>query len=262
MKDNFKVSILIPCYNSERFIGATLQSCIQQQYTNIEIIVVDDGSTDKSADIVKDWATQYSNIYLYTQPNSGVCRARNYAFEKSTGDYILYLDADDLISPDLISSQINLFQENVDNTIVISSWGRFYSSIEDFKIEPQFVYKNYESSIELIEDLLNGGMLGLTCFLTPRSIIEKAGIWNENLSINTDGEFFMRVLANARIIKFSPHGHLYYRSNISNSISRRKPTESKGASLLLSYKLTLKYLEDRNLLTKRIRIGLKNPFSL
>lgn len=260
MKDSIKVSILIPCYNSERFIDDTLQSCIQQQYPNIEIIIVDDGSTDKSVEIARKWTNKYNNIHLYIQSNSGVCRARNLAFEKSTGDYIMYLDADDLISPDLISSQIKLLEKNIDNVIVTSSWGRFYTSIEDFRIEQQPAYKNYNTSIELIEDLLNGSMFGLTCYLTPRSIINNAGIWNEKLTINTDGEFFIRVLANANIIKFSPHGKLYYRSNNPNSISRRRPTESKGNSLLLSYKLILNYLKDKNMLTDRVKIGLKKSF--
>ncbi|GAB6122588.1 glycosyltransferase family 2 protein [Dysgonomonas termitidis] len=258
--DKPKVSILIPCYNSETYLQETLQSCITQQYPNIEIIIVDDGSTDKSVEIAKDWVHKFDNIQLYSQPNSGVCCARNLAFERSTGDYIVYLDSDDLISSDLISSQMELLEGANDNVIATCSWGRFYTSIDDFNIEKKSVYKDYESSIGLIEDLLNDGMFGLTCYLTPRSIIDKAGTWNETLTINTDGEFFIRVIANADKIKFSKHGCLFYRSNNPNSISRRKPIEAKGASLLFSYELILEYLKSRNLLTPMAKVGLKKLF--
>lgn len=252
-----KVSILIPCYNAEKYLEETLYSCVNQDYANIEIIVVDDGSTDKSYEIARKWANRFDTIKIYSQPNSGVCKARNLAFEKSSGDFILYLDADDLISSDLVSSQIKTINNCQDNSVSICSWGRFYSSIKDFKLEKQTVYKDYDNPINLIEDLLNGGMLGLSCYLTPRYIIKKAGPWNEKLTINTDGEFFIRVIANSGSIKFSEKGILYYRSNNPNSISRRKPSEGKGESLLLSYKLIYNYLKTYNKLTSRIEIGIK-----
>lgn len=90
------VSILIPCYNSEKYIGDTIQSCIAQKYSNVEVIIVDNGSADKSIEIAEAWASRCDNIHLYTQQNSGVCRARNLAFSKSARNYILYLDTDDL----------------------------------------------------------------------------------------------------------------------------------------------------------------------
>lgn len=257
---NKKVSILIPCYNATRYISETLQSCVAQDYPNIEIIVVDDGSTDNSVEVVKEWVSKYDNIHLYLQKNSGVCRARNLAFEKSTGDYILYLDADDLISHETVANQVELLKETENDVVATCAWGRFYESLDDFKLEQQPVYRDYETSIELIEDLLNDGMFGLTCYLTPRPIIEKAGLWDEQLTINTDGEFFIRVLANTAKIKYSRKGCLYYRSNNPNSISRRKPIQSKGLSLLHSYKLELNYLQTRSLLTQRVKLGLIRSF--
>ena len=74
-----KVSILIPCYNSEKFLEETLQCCIKQQYSNIEVIIVDDGSTDLSAKIAEEWANKYDFIHFYRQTNLGACRARNLA---------------------------------------------------------------------------------------------------------------------------------------------------------------------------------------
>lgn len=258
--ENPKVSILIPCCNSEAFLQETLQSCVNQSYSNIEVILVDDGSTDNSLQIAKNWQKNYSNIFVYSQPNAGVCRARNLAFEKSTGDYIMYLDADDIISPDKISAQIELLRGKANDVICTCAWDRFYSSTEEAQFPHLSVYHDYDNGVTLIEDLLNGGMFGVSCYLTHRSIIEKAGRWNEELTINTDGEFFFRVLANAGKVQFSNKGALYYRSSEMNSISRRKPTEKKGVSLLLSYTLTENYLKRERMLTPRVRNGLVRAY--
>lgn len=258
--ENPKVSILIPCYNSEAFLDETLQSCINQSYPNIEIIIVDDGSTDNSLHIAHNWECKYNNIFVYEQANAGACRARNLAFEKSTGDYIMYLDADDIISQDKISAQMQLLNSKAANVISTCAWDRFYSSIEDARFPHLSVYHDYDNGLTLIEDLLNGGMFGVSCYLTHRSIIEKAGRWNEKLTINTDGEFFFRVLANTDKVVFSNKGTLYYRSSEINSMSRCKPTEKKGASLLLSYTLTENYLKRKGMLTSRVRNGLVRAY--
>ena len=255
-----KVSILVPCYNSETYLHDTLQSCMNQRYPNIEVIVVDDGSTDSSLQIAREWETRYENIHVYEQSNSGVCKARNLAFEKCTGDYIMYLDADDLISEDKISSQMDLLLGEPLSTVATCPWDRFYSSIEEAKFNKLPVYKDYESSVYLIEDLLNGGMFGLSCYLVHRSILLQAGKWNEKLTINTDGEYFIRVLVHSGKIKFSPIGRLFYRSNLPNSISHRKTTEQKGKSLLHSYVLTSEYLGSYNMLSNKNKKGLVRSF--
>lgn len=254
--ENPKVSILIPCYNSEAFLSETLQSCINQSYSNIEIIIVDDGSTDKSLQIANEWKFYHKNIFVYQQKNSGVCKARNLAFEKATGEYIMYLDADDIISHDKLSAQMELLKGKNKNVISTCAWDRFYVSCNDAQFPHLSVYKNYNSGLLLIEDLLNGGMFGISCYLTHRSLIKQAGLWNEQLIINTDGEFFCRVLANAEEVIFCPHGALYYRSSDEDSISRCKANEKKGFSLLQSYVSVEAYLSKKGMLTPRIRNGL------
>lgn len=251
-----KVSILVPCYNSEAYIGETLQSCVQQLYSNIEVIVVDDGSTDKTLTIAREWACLYPQIKVYAQNNAGVCKARNVAFEKCTGDYIMYLDADDVISLDKIQAQIKLLHGNSNCVIATCAWDRFNKCINEARFPSLSVYKDYDTGYHLIEDLLNGEMFGVSCYLVHRSLIEKAGLWDESLNINTDGEFFIRVLSYASRILFAGDGRLYYRSNISSSISRRKISEDKGLSLLKSYLLSWKFLNKQRSLSKRMQQGL------
>ena len=255
-----KVSIIIPCYNSEAFLGETLQSCINQLYPTVEIVVVDDGSTDGSLRIARQWESRHSSIHVYAQPNSGVCRARNFALEKCTGDYIMYLDADDLITSDKISSQMELLTCQPLTTIATCAWGRFYTLPEDATFPHLMLYKDYEIATGLIEDLLNGGMFGVSCYLVHRDILKRAGNWNEQLTINTDGEYFIRVLLCAKKIKFSPNGKLFYRSNLPNSMSRKKATELKGKSLLHSYILMQKHLVEHGMLSVSAKLGLIREF--
>ena len=103
--NNPKVSILIPLYNSEEYIAETIDSCLNQTYDNIEIIIVDDGSTDAGLEIARQYEIKYENIKVKTQKNSGAPVARNKAFALSTGEYIQYIDADDLLHPDKIYLQ-------------------------------------------------------------------------------------------------------------------------------------------------------------
>ena len=104
--NNPLVSILIPCYNSEAYLAETLKCCVNQTYPNIEVVVVDDGSTDGSLKIAHQWKGVHENICVYSQQNLGAASARNFAFEKSRGEYIMYLDADDLISLNKVEKQV------------------------------------------------------------------------------------------------------------------------------------------------------------
>jgi glycosyltransferase involved in cell wall biosynthesis len=243
------VSILIPLYNSEKYIAETIQSCLNQSYNNIEIIIVDDGSTDNSYKIAKSF--ENDTIKVYKQENKGACAARNLAFEKSSGDYIQYLDADDILSSNKIESQLACFKQYGNNVITSCKWDRFYNNINEAKFPDRQTYKTYEKSIDWILDSINKNDMGQTSiWLTPRNIIEKTGKWNEKLTINQDGEFFHRVLLNVNSVIFCENAYVYYRSGDKNSITYT--TNKRAESLLSSYMLMEQYLlkkED----TERIR---------
>ena len=128
MKMNAKVSILIPCYNSENYIVDTLESCLSQTYKNIEVIVVDDGSTDRSLELANEYASKYASVYVYSQSKRGAQNARNLAFTKSTGEYIQYLDADDLLDKNKILSQMEVLA-NEKNEVIAFSQCRLFTNI-------------------------------------------------------------------------------------------------------------------------------------
>ena len=109
---NYVVSVIIPMYNAERFVKQTIESVLNQTYKEIEIIVIDDNSTDASASIVQQMMSEYPQIrYFKFNENKGVANARNKAIDMATGRYIAFLDSDDLWFPEKIEKQIRLLKE-------------------------------------------------------------------------------------------------------------------------------------------------------
>src|SRR4051794_36165281 len=118
------VSILIPAYNAEKWIGETVRSAILQTWARKEIIIVDDGSTDRTLQVARQFASD--EVLVFTQANQGAAAARNTAFALSKGDYIQWLDADDLLSPDKIARQMALVEQLGSKwTLISCGWGRF-----------------------------------------------------------------------------------------------------------------------------------------
>lgn len=225
------VSILVPAYNSKQFIEETLLSCVNQDYTDVEIIVVDDGSTDGTLDIAKRWESRHKNIYVISQQNKGACAARNLALEKSSGEYVMFLDADNIISPNKVKEQMELLTAaNDDMAVATCPWDRFYNTIEDAKFPNLNVYKDYDNGFDMLLDLWNHSeMFETACYLISRKLAIKAGEWVVGLKKNQDGEYFSRVLANASKVLFCPEGRLYYRTGDYDSVSKgSSKAENRG----------------------------------
>ena len=252
------VSIIIPIYNSGTHIIDTLESVINQTYSNIEIIVVDDGSTDNSYEIAKKYESE--KIKVYSKINEGASEARNYGFRKSKGEYIQYLDADDIISASKIQNQINLFFKYGNNIIVSGQWDRFYKNhLIETTFPKRFLDRNWDAPIEWLLNVWQGkGMAQPAVWLVHRSIIQITGEWNRTMIANDDGEFFCRVLLIVDKIYFCKEAYVYYRSGIEYSLSNRKDHENV-ISILNSFKLYKKHIlkvED----SKRVRLALKFNF--
>ena len=219
------VSILIPCYNVEQWIGETLNSVLAQTWTNKEVIVVDDGSTDNSLAIARRFES--ANVKIISQENRGASAARNYALKEAQGNFIQYLDADDLISQDKLERQIRLLslEENAD-CISSGEWARFYSNYRLANFTPEPVWKDMSPIDWLVCSWEGGGMMPVHAWLIPRTITSAASSWNEDLSLNDDGEYFCRVVLASKGVKFCSGAKSYYRSSISCSLS--STTSKKG----------------------------------
>lgn len=235
------VSVCIPAYNCEKYIHQTIESVINQTYTNIEIIIVDDGSTDDTKNILESLIDK--KITIYHQSNKGAAAARNLAYFKSKGQYIKFLDADDLINPKMIDSQLRLAIENRD-CIISGKWGRFYNDdINTFKLGIEECWKTLGSIDWLCSSWMNGtSMTQAGMFLIPRNIIEKAGYWDEELSLIDDLDFYTRIILASQLVIFDPEAILHYRSGIANSLSAKKEQKAILSSFKSIDKATINLL--------------------
>jgi glycosyltransferase involved in cell wall biosynthesis len=237
-----KVSIIIPCFNAERTIHATLESVLRQTWPNLEVIVLDDGSTDASASVVKQ--IQSPLVQLERQPNRGQTAALNAALRLATGDYIQYLDADDLIAPEKIELQMKRLL-CARNCIASSEWGRFYGKPDEASFEAESVWQDLDPLDWLAMSRADGlGMMFPALWLCPRSIVEKTGFWREDLSLNNDAEYFTRALLNADRVLFCAGARCYYRSGLSSSLSGRKSVDA-WASQFKVIELCEQYIYSR-----------------
>jgi glycosyltransferase involved in cell wall biosynthesis len=234
-----RVSILIPCYNAGRWVRETIESALRQTWSNCEIIVVDDGSSDDSVVIARHFSPR--GVRVLTQENRGAAAARNTAFRASTGTFIQFLDADDVLAPDKIERQMEILQHETEPVLCSGRWGRFTDSIEqaDFRDEPNF---RDLSGIEFLQIFYEtSAMMQPAAWLSPRPLLEAIGPWDEKLSLNDDGEYFARAMLHAKRIRFCPAARVYYRSHVRSSLSRRRDPKAMQ-SLFQAAESTLSHL--------------------
>lgn len=124
------VSIVVPTYNQAQYIDYTLRSVIEQSYENWECIIVDDGSTDYTEDVVRKYTEKDSRFKYFKKGNEGASSARNYGLNNAKGDFIQFLDSDDFIHQDKLLKSIRLFDENKDSNIIISNFNMFREDVE------------------------------------------------------------------------------------------------------------------------------------
>ena len=233
------VSIVITAYNAEETIAYTLDSAIAQTWQRKEIILVDDGSTDRTAEV----ARQFKRVKVVSTENYGLSGAQNNAFPLTQGDYIQYLDADDLLVPDKIERQLAALREGDSNRILLSSpWAPFYYRIR----HAQFVRNSLCQDLSPVEWLLrkmreNLHMQNAT-WLVRRELAEAAGPWDTRLQFDQDGEYFCRVLLASEGTRFVPGTGIYYRASGANQVSFIGNSDKKKDSLLLTMKLHIQYL--------------------
>jgi glycosyltransferase involved in cell wall biosynthesis len=237
------VSILIPAYNAEHWIAESLQSALAQTWQRKEIIVVDDGSTDRTAEVARRFAAR--GVKVASTENRGLSAAVNHAFRLCQGDYIQELDSDDLLSPDKIERQLAALREGDSKRILLSSpWAHFHYRPQRARFTRNSLWQDLTPVEWLLRKLNENLHMQNATWLVSRELAETAGPWEEALHYDQDGEYFARALLASEGTRFVPEGRIYYRVSNSNRISYIGNSNKKRDSLFLSMRLHIQYIRS------------------
>ena len=223
------VSVIIPAYNSANYIEATIVSVLEQSYENFELIVVDDGSTDNQDEIINALVQTDTRLTYHHKKNGGVSSARNYGLTLAKGEYLAFLDADDLWLTDNLELKVKYLETSED--------GMVHSDAQEIDSKGQLLNSFLEGkSGWILDDLLswNG-----TCVPAPSSILVKKEVVKDigdfclDLSNSADQEFFFRVASKYKIGRI-PQVTWYYRLHENQMHTNIKLMEH---DLLIAFKL-------------------------
>ncbi len=230
MMKNDKVSIIIPTYNREQFLFKCITSLFKQIHRPLEIIIVDDGSMDKTYEIIQECIKKFSSkefkiLYFY-QKNSGAPSARNKGIRESSGDWLQFLDSDDYLESNKISVQLESLKEKKAELAVCDHEVFNINSKKSFKIR---------SNGDLLLKVANGHSIFTGAALISKRIVEKGILWNENLFREQDKEFLFNVLfASKRYVYNSDTYAIYIKHNFSQITDIYSKTEPQAIEFIKS----------------------------
>lgn len=237
------VSVLIPAHNAESWLGDSIKSAIAQTWGHNEIIVVDDGSTDKTLAVAKQFESK--QVRVVTQPNQGAAVARNTALSLAQGDYMQWLDADDILDPRKIELQMRRIENGVsDRALLSGAWAYFIYRPSKAQFIPTPLWRDLSPVEWLTTKMANNLHMQTDNWLVSRRLTEAAGQWDHRLFRDNDGEYFCRVILASDGIVFVPEAKSYYRDAGFKSISHIGASNKKLDSLLISLKLHVQYLRS------------------
>jgi glycosyltransferase involved in cell wall biosynthesis len=233
------VSILIPAYNAAPWLATTIESALAQDWPRIEIIVVDDGSRDGTLRVARQFESMRLNVV--TQENRGAAAARNRALSLAQGDYIQWLDADDVLATDKITQQLRADESREPLVLLSSGFGEFMWRLEKAEFSPTLLWQDLSPVSWLTTKFETGLFMVPAVWLVSRELTEASGPWNEELTLDDDGEYFSRVVAASTLVRFVPAAKSYYRQENATSLSRAS-SDAACRSLLKSLKLSTMHL--------------------
>jgi glycosyltransferase involved in cell wall biosynthesis len=251
------VTVIIPAFNAENYIADCLESVFNQSYSNLEIIVINDGSTDSTHSILESMSDK--RLIVFHQTNSGCSSAKNLGLFHAHGDYIQYLDADDLLSSDKIEKQVFALRTSK-NTIAVCRTCIFQRDINIIEGEIDTLMLRKEGTgLQFLLRLFGAdgrfGMVQPNAYLIPKEIANKVGGWNIDISPSPDedGEYFTRALLVADHVIFT-EGINYYRKINNNKSLSQVYSLQRVSNLLNTIELKFSHVFSvkRNRLTQRL----------
>lgn len=210
------ISVIVPVYNTEKYLEKCLMSLIEQTYPNIELVVINDGSTDASGKICEKYKKKYNNIKYEYQENNGVSSARNKALKKCDGEYITFVDSDDWVEIDYCEKLYNSINKN-DSEIVICGFNKIY----DNQKEKCSFSKNSEYSSAMYTKYILNPQTGFGMVapkLIKKEIIENT--FNTNLKIGEDALFMLQLAKNVKKVTYIDECLYNYRINADSAVRK------------------------------------------
>lgn len=228
------VSIIVPIYNAEKYLDSCIQSVLRQTYTNWELILIDDGSTDKSGRIAEEYGFADERITVFHQKNLGVSLARNQGIDEATGNYVVFLDADDELIEDCLAKTVNIAEET--NADVVA--GRSCENQELF--QDRIIWTGAEALENSLKDHLF--TYSACAKLIRREFIGKTR-FTPDIRINEDSYFVFQLLCKQNVFVLTNDVIYFYRAN-SESSSRTVFSE-KYFDILKVSDLRYKKIEEQ-----------------
>ena len=266
---NNKVSVVIPVYNSERFLKESIESVLNQTFKNLEIIAIDDGSTDNSLSMLQKYS---DTITIFSQTNNGLASALNAGIKQMQGTWFKWFSPDDILYPDAIETLVNETEKLAKNTIVYSNWKLID---ENRKILRSFSESNYNhlDNFDFNVRLLDGQQINVNTTLIPYSLFQK-GCRFQNLGdpVAIDYDFFLRAgllfhtkfhLIEKSLLKYRVHSKQLSHKNISKTLDfisdlRKNLLSQLDESKRNKYYDSLaKYQKEKPIYSKTKELGLK-----
>lgn len=189
-----RVSVIMPCFNGESFVAEAIESVLAQTYSDVELIIVDDGSTDQSVAVIRRFGDA---VRLFTQANQGPSAARNKGLRAATGEFIAYLDADDYWEPHFIESMISALSSS-EAVLAYCGW---QNVMPNGKSPPPFIPPDYENEGKRVALLSNASLWPIHATLTRHDALLEIGGFNEDLPVCEDYDMWLRLTFNKPVVR-------------------------------------------------------------
>lgn len=224
------VSIVVPAYNCQGVIEQTLRSVCMQDMEDSEVVVVDDGSTDATAEVVRRFGDK--RIRLIQQLNQGHSAATNAGVHASVGTYIKLVDADDVLAPGHLTAQLRVLQGASDH-IAFCRWGHFIHDPEFVIPRTERVQRDFDDPLEWLVTCLteDEGMMGGPLWMTPRSLWDRVGGYDSSLCLNNDFDFSIRLLLASKGVRYASDAVYCYRKGLPAALSQTRGRKAMTSAL-------------------------------
>ena len=195
------ISIIVSIYNSDKTLSQMIESVLNQTYKDFELILINDGSTDNSLDVIKKYAKKDNRIVTIDKKNSGLTKSLNIGLKKAKNKYIARIDADDIWYPTKLEKQIEFLEQNQDYTLV----GTVYNEIDE---NGKIIYKKQRTPLLITDEEIRKNIVRFNPFfhssvMFKKEVLETVGFYNEELKYTQDYEFWIRIMSKYKVVNLS-----------------------------------------------------------